>query len=46
MGDPNHGGLSQWPAFTPQNQATMILDNTCAVEYDADGEELRTVAAS
>ncbi|HWR51589.1 MAG TPA: carboxylesterase/lipase family protein [Bryobacteraceae bacterium] len=45
-GDPNHQGLPKWPAFHPEKQATMVFDNTCAVTYDADREELNVLAAS
>jgi para-nitrobenzyl esterase len=45
-GDPNHPGLPEWPAFTTGNRATMVLDNTCAVEYGADREELEALAGS
>ncbi len=45
-GDPNHNGLPNWPAFTAGKRATMVLDHSCAVEYDADREELDLLAAS
>jgi para-nitrobenzyl esterase len=45
-GDPNHGGLPRWPAFTGGNAATMVFDNTCTVEYGADREELQALDAS
>ena len=43
-GDPNHGGLPHWPAFTAEKDATMVFDNTCAVAYDADRDELSALA--
>ena len=30
-GDPNHSGLPDWPAFTPQNGAVMIFDDYSVV---------------
>ncbi len=39
-GDPNHDGLPEWPAYTTEKRATMVLDNKCTVAYDADREEL------
>ena len=46
LGDPNHGGLPHWPAFTAATRATMIFDNACAVANDPDREELDLIAAS
>jgi para-nitrobenzyl esterase len=34
-GDPNHGGLPQWPVYEPERRATMIFDEECVVEPDA-----------
>jgi para-nitrobenzyl esterase len=45
-GDPNHGGLPGWPAFGADGGGTMVFDDTCAVAYDADREELAALAAS
>lgn len=45
-GDPNHSGLPKWPPFTSARGATMVFDNTSAVAYDADREELNVLAAS
>jgi para-nitrobenzyl esterase len=36
-GDPNGGGLPQWPAYTSQNGETMILDDVCATANNPDG---------
>ena len=33
-GDPNHGGLPNWPAYSTTTRSTMILDNTCKVVND------------
>ena len=35
-GDPNGGGLPQWPAYTIENGETMILDDVCEVKNDPD----------
>ncbi len=43
-GDPNHSGLPQWPAFTAEKRATMILDNESVVKNDPEGEGLRLIA--
>ena len=45
-GNPNHGGLPQWPAFDAGQRSTMVFDDTCAVKDDPDGEELKALAAS
>ena len=37
-GDPNGGGLPQWPAYTIENGETMILDDVCEVKNDPDRE--------
>jgi para-nitrobenzyl esterase len=37
-GDPNGGGLPQWPAYTMENGETMILDDVCEVKNDPDRE--------
>jgi para-nitrobenzyl esterase len=42
-GNPNHSGLPNWPAYTPEKRATMILDNECVVRNDPEGEGLRLV---
>lgn len=43
-GDPNHGGIPQWPAFTAQTGATMVIDDVLEVKNDPDGELRRLVA--
>ena len=45
-GDPNHPGLPKWPAFTAKDGALMILDNTCEVRMNPDGEARRTIYGS
>jgi para-nitrobenzyl esterase len=37
-GDPNGGGLPQWPAYTIEKGETMILDDVCEVKNDPDRE--------
>lgn len=39
-GDPNTNELVPWIPFTPQNQATMVFDNTCKMKYNNDKELL------
>jgi para-nitrobenzyl esterase len=40
-GQPGHGKLPNWPAFTAEKRATMIFNNSCAVKNDPEGECLR-----
>src|SRR5262249_61507855 len=42
-GDPNHPGLPKWPAFRPDEGATMIFDRTCVVQNDPDREERKAL---
>lgn len=35
-GNPNGGGLPNWPRFSAANGETMIFDDTCRVENDPD----------
>jgi para-nitrobenzyl esterase len=44
-GNPNHKGLANWPAFTPEKRATMIFDNECKLAADPYGEERAALAA-
>jgi len=37
-GNPNGGGLPEWPAFTVAKGETMILDDQCEVKQDPDKE--------
>ena len=38
-GNPNHPGLTAWPAFDPHRRATMIFDNDCRVVNDPNAAE-------
>ena len=40
-GNPNAIGLPNWPAYTLNNGATMIFDNTCQVRNHPDAELLK-----
>jgi para-nitrobenzyl esterase len=40
-GNPNGGGLPEWPEYTPENGATMILDDIPEVKNDPDREARR-----
>ncbi len=40
-GDPNCEGLPAWPAFDPQDRATMVFDAPCRLENDPRSEERR-----
>ncbi len=42
-GDPNGGGLPDWPAYTVENGETMILDDVCEVKNDPDREARNTI---
>ena len=44
-GDPNHGGLPNWPAYTEENTATMHFDKRCEVlpQMDKDLFELNKI---
>jgi para-nitrobenzyl esterase len=37
-GNPNHGGLPKWPAFSDSNGAMMVFNNKCEVRNDPDGD--------
>jgi para-nitrobenzyl esterase len=37
-GDPNHSGLPKWPAYTPTDRRTMVLDDRCHVVEDPGSE--------
>lgn len=43
-GNPNHGGLPQWPAYTPQERATMDFNTVCEIRNDPEGEGLRLMS--
>ena len=36
-GDPNGGGLPEWPVYTPENGKTMVLNDVSEVQNDPDG---------
>jgi len=38
VGNPNHKGLPNWPAYNASNTATMHFDNTCTVKPQMDKE--------
>jgi para-nitrobenzyl esterase len=42
-GDPNGGGLPQWPRYTVENGETMILNDVCVVKNDPDREARATI---
>lgn len=37
-GNPNGGGLPEWPRYTSENGETMIFDDICEVKNDPDRE--------
>jgi para-nitrobenzyl esterase len=43
-GNPNHPGLPAWPAFTPENGATMVIDNRSEVRNHHDKAWLAVIA--
>lgn len=43
-GNPNTPSLPHWPAYTPDQRATMFFDNDCAVRNGHDRELLDVVA--
>ena len=44
-GDPNGGGLPNWPRYTSQTGETMVLDDVSAVENDPDREAREALSA-
>jgi para-nitrobenzyl esterase len=42
-GDPNHGGLPEWPRFDATRRTTMVFDDVCSAKADPDGEELKAL---
>ena len=44
-GNPNHKGLPNWPAYTTDQRATMLLDTTCKVVNDP-GSDARKLWSS
>jgi para-nitrobenzyl esterase len=45
-GNPNHGGLPNWPAFTAEKCPTMLFDTPCAMKENPDTEERKAIAAT
>ncbi len=43
-GDPNHKGIPNWPAYTPENGATMIIDTNWSVRNNHDKELMQLLA--
>jgi para-nitrobenzyl esterase len=43
-GDPNHAGLPEWPTYTAESGATMVLDNVSYVGMHHDAELLSLIA--
>ncbi len=44
-GDPNHGGIPQWPGYSSEDRSTMIFNNECRIARDPYGAERRVWAA-
>lgn len=42
-GNPNHPGLPTWSAFTPENGATMVIDNKSAVRQHHDDDLIKVI---
>jgi para-nitrobenzyl esterase len=38
-GDPGHGGLPEWPAYSVERRSTMVFENNCHVIDDPQGAE-------
>ena len=38
-GDPNHGTIPKWPAYSLDDRSTMIFDTECSVQSDPFGNE-------
>jgi para-nitrobenzyl esterase len=45
-GNPNHGGLPQWPEYSTELRPTMIFDVDCHVEDDPYSAERRAWLAA
>ncbi|MFN7925785.1 MAG: carboxylesterase family protein [Bryobacteraceae bacterium] len=45
-GNPNGGGLPNWPRYTAAKGETMILDDTCRVENDPDRDARKALPAA
>jgi para-nitrobenzyl esterase len=44
-GNPNHGGIPRWDAWTPSRWATMVFDTPITAVDDPWGDERRAMAA-
>jgi para-nitrobenzyl esterase len=44
-GDPNGGGLPEWPKYTSEKGEVMVLNDECAVHYDPDREARKALPA-
>jgi para-nitrobenzyl esterase len=42
-GNPNHGGIPNWPAFSAENCPTMIFDTQCKMQNNPDKEERQAI---
>jgi para-nitrobenzyl esterase len=42
-GNPNHGGLPNWPAFSAESCPTMIFDTQCKLQNNPDKEEKQAI---
>ena len=40
-GNPNHPGLPQWPAFSPDTKPTMVFDSQCALKTNYDDAQVK-----
>jgi para-nitrobenzyl esterase len=43
-GNPNHGGLPEWPIFTAEKCPTMRFDKVSSMENNPDGVERKAIA--
>jgi para-nitrobenzyl esterase len=43
-GNPNHAGLPEWPAFSPERCETMVFDTSTVVKNNPDREERAALA--
>lgn len=46
MGNPNHSGMRQWPAYTPKDRATMIFADHCKLMNDPQKDRCRGIGVS
>jgi para-nitrobenzyl esterase len=44
-GNPNGGGMPEWPKYTAVNGETMIIDDVCEVKNDPDREARKSLPA-